>query len=219
MEITVEQWLAGKRDYQQGVRLYEKYGSNLVFLKVFKTVKNDYTIGKLADLLSELKGAPPVEQDDEPEQPVTSTQIQIKVIEDPEVIKITRDRAMNLYKECSHLHAQLPLLLTDAERLIAATKILDNMDEVERCWDFVDEYDETGIVPQWEEKEAEDFTKKDKADLIMDRNRHRTQRSKLKAKLQKGGTPDQMSRWGDDLVLCEKELEQINQLLEKPVEA
>lgn len=185
-------------------------GGNPVFVAVFKATQNDYTEGKLFDLLTDLI------QSRRPADPPKVIIQQHPVAEMPDVVRITYERGMTIYKECSHLHAQLKLLLTDEERLISALKILDNMDEVERCWKFHDEWKETGIVPVWDEDDQEqaDFTSMDKASLIMERQRHMVHRSKLKSKMEKGGKPEQISRWQSALVMCQGELDQINQLLE-----
>lgn len=204
MEITT--WLSGDRDYFDGVELFKQYGTSVTLLKLFQSGENSYTVNRLEQELKKLLPAPKI----------INVKIPInKPDGDPEVISVLRAKATKLYKTCSHLHAQLTQLQTDAERLTHSLTILDTMDEVERLWDVIDHYDKTGEILQWGEVQPQDNTGKTEGQLFVRRNALRTQKSKLKAKIEKGGDAEKISDWTDKMNAASIELDQVDQLIKK----
>ncbi len=59
--IAVNDWLNGNRNYEVGVSLYKRHGTNQVFKNLFASSQNPYTVTKLAELLQEINeaSAPP----------------------------------------------------------------------------------------------------------------------------------------------------------------
>lgn len=57
MTKSIFDWLNGKRDYDEGVRLFEKHGGSKVLLPLLQQGPNSFTIPKLAEALEDLRTA------------------------------------------------------------------------------------------------------------------------------------------------------------------
>lgn len=128
----IREWLEKGQEYAQGVALYESYGSSQVVLTVLQRGANDYTRQKLkAELLKLLevenvhvvatsakrveKSAKRVHVAPKVDSPLS------KADSSPEVH--AQRRAW--FAERNHLHPQLELVASDAERLAMSLRILE----------------------------------------------------------------------------------------------
>jgi hypothetical protein len=215
MEITIQQWINNpKRQYADGVLLYEKFGLNGVYKILFRSEETEYTSEKLFELLLEMV---PTKKESQPTNtfplPKIATPLNSPIKDIPEVVKNTYDRAIRLHKEAGQLHARLPLFLTNEERLAAALELLNNGDERHRCWEFYDHFMETGELLIINDIKKDDFTTKSRADLIMIKQRHMVQRSKLRKKIDACGDETKLTLWRDKLLVTEQELKEVEELL------
>lgn len=146
-EIT--KWLIGK-DYQEGVKLYEKYGTNKAYLKWYKVGKNSVSYKSLIDELKKLENV--IKTTPQPQKEVEIIQgkslfskpkIQEKELKSilpsdrddaPEDVKKMVARRKELYQQGNRLHAIASTTKDENERAIVAVKIVLTFDELEELW-------------------------------------------------------------------------------------
>lgn len=132
MVREIREWLEKGQDYAQGVALYETNGKSRVVLTVLQRGASEYTRQKLKAELLKLLGQEKVRVVDTSEKRVEkpATRVHVapqvasppqKVVSSPEVH--AQRRAW--FAERNHLHPQLELVATDAERLAMSLRILE----------------------------------------------------------------------------------------------
>ena len=132
---AVKSWLAGRRDYAIGVKLYGLYGKKLEVKEALKSPKNPFRQKLLENAMQELlEPAPP--------PPPAAT--------DDLVIRELKAKAIPLLKERDDLHAKLRLFRTVEERGRAAHRILDLDDEVDDIYDAIRYYEQHRKLPEAE---------------------------------------------------------------------
>jgi len=113
------------QDYGQGVALYERFGKSRVVLTALGRGASEFTRQKLKAELSKLLVQEKVRAVDTSPERVRETPKSVpiapKVDSSPEVHELRRA----WYAERNHLHPQLELVATDAERLAMGLRILE----------------------------------------------------------------------------------------------
>lgn len=139
MVKQIREWMVKGQDYAQGVALYETYGSSQVVLKTLRRGASDFTRQKLKQELEKLLAAgvtanvtvpvtaKPVRAVDTPAKRVHETPKRVhetakSVQQVPDEVHQQR-RAW--FAERNHLHPQLELVATNAERLAMSLRILE----------------------------------------------------------------------------------------------
>lgn len=123
----IREWLERGQDYAQGVALYETYGSSQVVLKALRYGATEFTRQKLKKELEKLVST------SEPAERLVDTSVK-RVPVPPKVAPAPAQEASSpevqaqrrtWFAERNHLHPQLELVATDAERLAMSLRILE----------------------------------------------------------------------------------------------
>lgn len=194
----LEQWLKNPVDVAQGLNLYSELGNNAVLFYALQIDPNTILVKRMLDELQAVLQADNGEQTE------------------PEVVKLAREQWRAKYKQCSHLHAQLRQLPTDANRLSHALQILQLMDEVEQLWDVVDNWEATGQLPEVAQPDepVRSFEGWDAVQLLKEKLLIASYISNQKKKISKGAKNwEQMLDWQQKLANKEQEYQNIKQLL------
>lgn len=149
-------WLSSERNWQAGVELYNKFGTNSVLKVMFK---NGYSAYREEQLIKEMKALQAkyssfrVEKN-EPEKVSVqkeAEQFLHSILRDgirpsdlpnaPEAVKEAVRKRRNLYAEFVRLHATLNKYTPKIVRLENALRILTIFDEIKPLWDFTNYYD------------------------------------------------------------------------------
>ena len=146
----IREWLEKGHDYAQGVALYETHGTSRVVLTALRFGETAFTRQKLkaelTKLLDEKKGTGPPEKGAKPpnrqravEQPATAPPrgkgtkpIPEKEPSSPAV----QEQRRAWFAERNHLHPQLELVATDAERLAMSLRILELADLISQSYEL-----------------------------------------------------------------------------------
>ena len=121
----IQEWLESGQDYAQGVALYEAHGRSAVLRSTLAFGETDFTRGKLVHALQQLvlcdghviAGAKKPAVVAAKADSLCDAHVTKPVAVDPQ----RRD----WFAERNHLHAQLGLVATDAERRVLALRILE----------------------------------------------------------------------------------------------
>jgi len=156
------QWKFDGCNYDDGVLLYEKYGSNQVYKKLFK-IRNSFSEQLLYDELKKIPDIP-----DKPVHPKKekkssgfakhskSVHPAINPATLPPELQIKNIRKGQLFKEAAFCFDRLDLLGTDEERFESAKIILSNYDEINNIWEEIDYFLKHGRTME------EDFERRNK---------------------------------------------------------
>ncbi len=168
MKEAIEKYLQNPINYQEGLTLYLKFGTNEALKKFFQMGESSLTKPKLIANLQELLiQSKPSSETSKAEKVVLIAAKKAKEIKNtspsdlpdaPEEIKVLVKRRISLYKERASLFAQLKLMVdnetkfNDEKRGIIANKILQIGVEIESLWKMTNYYDATKKIPQKPEK-------------------------------------------------------------------
>jgi hypothetical protein len=128
----IREWLEKGQEYAQGLALYESHGSSRVVLTALRRGASEFTRQKLKAELSKLLVQEKVRVVDIAPKRVRETPksvpVEPKVISSAEkVVSAPEVHAQRRawFAERNHLHPQLELVATDAERLAMSLRILE----------------------------------------------------------------------------------------------
>lgn len=145
----IREWLEKGQDYAQGVALYETHGKSRVVLTALRFGATEFTRQKLKAELTKLLGAENVRVVDTSVKRVQQTSKRVhegqnvdsspgnvdssskKVDSSPEL----QEQRRAWFAERNHLHPQLELVATDAERLTMSLRILELGDLISQSYD------------------------------------------------------------------------------------
>lgn len=187
MEIsTIQDWLQQGADYNAGVLLFEKFGSNETLLQLFRSGSTYFTRKKLhLELTTIYKQAiVPVAKIKESVQ--TPAPIRQKINPEllPVELKTEYNKLGDLIRNIGHLHGKLTAVITDKERYKISDEIIALVEQRRAIFLRIDNYIATGKdTLKVEEKHAlgeseelKKFRLKNELQLL------RSSRSKLKKK-------------------------------------
>lgn len=150
MQIEINAWLKGDRDYYAGVKLFEQYGSSKFMVNLLSSGPDSYNTPKLLSelqiLLSEAGEELPavaIKNSKEPEQlEIASAYIPDKNLEK----KLRIDSIIKqLWKEICHLHGQLGVL-PEGEKLYECARQIKLKDlKRQDLWDQLHYYQSNGV--------------------------------------------------------------------------
>jgi hypothetical protein len=142
----IREWLEKGQDYAQGVALYEKHGRSRVILSALRYGSSEFTRKKLKSELQKLVQVSPasVRVVDTSVKRVHETpkreHVHVPAAEVPDEVHQQR-RAW--FAERNHLHPQLELVTTTAERLAMSLRILELGDLISQSYQATDKTDNT----------------------------------------------------------------------------
>lgn len=146
---SISTWLNGPRNYEQGVKIYNEFGTSDAMKAVFGFGNTSFNRTKLAELLEELLPAP------EPAKPAIAVTHPLHII--PDTISLTSGKRSEetqlseqwkpLYKDAAFMHGQLSMATTDDDRKQLAFSILDNFEKMEGIWDQEEYLKQHGHLP------------------------------------------------------------------------
>ncbi len=197
--IEVNNWLNGNRNYDAGVRLYQKLGTNQVFKTLFAKSQNPYTERKLAECLQEinLATAPPdrlPEGDTNKRRPTALQAFEVKQEHTFEVVDLSMAPAAlqkldalrkQLYQQAATEKERLSAgYYRTAEERFAALKIIDDnfygFKGIQAIWQRIDYWKKHGqFIPFTATPAVQPITRDE---LIEKRNTLRTYVSRYRHK-------------------------------------
>jgi len=141
--MEISDWLSGKQDYNTGVELYKKYGTNNYLKELFAEGEDDYNREKLTEELQQLgRDVKPVYKFkrtlSDPEEDFSKL---------PEVVQNWIEAAKLLFKQNAHRQSMLCNLPGKQERGELAHKILAVDDELQELYWKIDFYKITKELP------------------------------------------------------------------------
>jgi hypothetical protein len=136
--IAISNWLRSEQNYSEGCVLFEQYGTNEPLKRLLKTGESPFTRIKLLEELSMLASKPSTASAGVPAQPEKPI---------PDTVKQLNEDRVNLFKQTARLHAQLPLLATNEERLQYALTIKQNFRLINQYWAQLRQFEQTGQLP------------------------------------------------------------------------
>lgn len=188
MEIsTIKDWLQQPSDYNAGVLLFEKYGSNKTLLALFKSGATFFTKKKLhLELTNIAKSNAAIISTSISSKEKIKTTVRVKIVPEllPAHLKIEYNKLGDLIRQIGHLHGKLTVIDSDKQRGEIAFKIIDLVEQRRSIYTRLDNYVATGKdLLKVEEKpviteseELKKFRLKNELQLL------RSSRSKLKKK-------------------------------------
>ena len=210
MNLSISQWLSGKRNYEQGVELFEKNKGSQVLVAMFRKRKNSFTIDKLATELEKLiarntdnefpntileesrqttfsdsseksPNVPPGEVSSNPEKGLDMP---------PEIQEFIVERK-KLYRSRDYMKSKL--IVSDEEtRRRYCLMIMQHTYRIDVLWKIVDHFKATGEVVDFSDKS---FFDKQQADLGKQITNARSNVSKHK----KRGNKEKQKQWEETL--------------------
>lgn len=136
----IREWLESGQDYAQGVALYESHGSSQVVLTTLRYGATEFNRQKLRKELVNIAEVvtPPVRTLQAPQaghQPGQGGQLVANQVAKPvPVDEAVREQRRAWFAERNHLHPQLELVATDAERLAMSLRILELGDLISQSY-------------------------------------------------------------------------------------
>lgn len=159
----INAWLTNGQDYQEGVGLYLKYGSNTFLQSLFKNGPTPYNTQKLVSELKSLAPPPateqaPITKEPTPKQPTNETTNQPN--NQPTWLPDAQYRYLKIKEEIKTKYKQLERnmwLLGQEKREtvlhLTAKQILTINDAIQDRYALIDYYDEHGFFPDKRKKE------------------------------------------------------------------
>jgi len=131
-------WLRSGQSYPEGCALFEKHGTNEPLKRLLKTGESPFTRSKLVEELTALVS-----------QPSSAAAVVTRQVDQPlpDAVKQLNEQRAKLFKETARLHAQLPLLATNEERLQHALVIKQNFRLINQYWAQLRQFEQTGQLP------------------------------------------------------------------------
>lgn len=204
----ITEWLNSSRDFKQGVKLYEKYGSSNVLKQTFANGANSYSKNRLAEELAKL------EHSSNEITTVNKLPVDVKL---PSDLKQLRKDTINKYKDVNHLHERLEDAETDEERLNLSLKILDDDDAVTAGYKAIDHFAETGeriTPPEERTRRGKDVKKMNDQELYMALKNIPTYLTKARNQLKKENLkPGRIEKYQQMIADYEADFKFINQKL------
>lgn len=137
----ISEWLSGKKDYDQGVELFQKHGKNAFLKKMFSKSCTTFNRTKLIGELQTINNT------------VRTTRFKISSDQEydalPEEIKKLKADSDFMFKEMRDLHSQLKHLNT-VDRSEASFRILELEYPWKKALDELDEYHNSKTIPKKE---------------------------------------------------------------------
>jgi hypothetical protein len=122
----IREWLEKGQDYAQGVDLYAKHGKSRVVLSALRHGASEFTRQKLKSELQKLLTAPAsVDVIDTSVKRVHETSKRVQVVPKVDSSPEMQAQRRAWFAERNHLHPQLELIATTAERLAMSLRILE----------------------------------------------------------------------------------------------
>jgi hypothetical protein len=154
---AIRLWLRVEQDYEEGVRLYGKYGADDFLKGMFASGETAYNCKLLRKELEALLGSEPVPMAAENDA-VTPSSLKKPLQDYPKAVQQLIAQAGNLFKQARKLHTELRInkrmlagmdeafwpYLTAEERRRNALNILKLFAENRRCWEEVNYYETHG---------------------------------------------------------------------------
>lgn len=150
--MTIAQWIQDpKRDYRQGVILFERFGGDASTLSLLKSGENSLTRSTLLEEMVELNASLTAKPSKStPPKPV-KINLPTKPDLHPDIAPYYQHKEV-YFKEMAALKQQLRLMPTDEDRLKACMRI-DELDlMIDECWYNIDYFNEHGHLPEKEEE-------------------------------------------------------------------
>lgn len=156
MNQEIVAWLESGRDYKEGVKLYDRFGSSPTQKRIFRVGGESkrnvsilaFELGKLAK--KSVKVVQPKTVEQKKRQVVSVIIPKVEQVgrrpNTPEVDKL-RKRVVDMLKVRGNMHAMLEFLPTDDERKESAFNILKMDGEVQEIYDRLAHYDKHGVLP------------------------------------------------------------------------
>ncbi|MNE23654.1 hypothetical protein D3C80_1169180 [compost metagenome] len=222
MNKSILSWLNSTRNYQQGLILLNQYSSDPVLKILLESGNSSYHQKRLSEALESInqsisetanpKAALIPSLEDFPKQ-------ETKSLSDkewdtmPEIIKDTMVKRNRLHSRSRHLFLSLRYLPTQEERITAGLQLLDDREEIQKCWARIDEYRKNGIVKQQEIKQEEkEIAELSISELIRLQHNLPTYICKAKTRLKKQKDGAQKAK---TLLLIETHERKLNQVNER----
>mgnify|MGYP005987459221 CR=1 FL=1 len=190
MITSINIWLKGSLDYEEGVRLYAQFGNNNTFKSIFARSKTKFNASLLLKELTKLN------KDD---KAIVVSKYSPKnsrkpISFYPKELELAYKRQNYLYKLMDNLHPQLEHLKGD-ELKQACAGIVNSGDEIKAIYKLLDYWETNNIVPssKYTHQEVQDLSV---VDLINRRNTLRTYISKNKKKPTKAL---QIKQWKEEI--------------------
>lgn len=152
MAVSIKHWLGGKRDYKEGVELFEKNGGSAVFLNVFKAACNSYTKEKLTKELQKLIApvvaapvveVPTIKATKEPTLSVTLQKSNTQAIY-PAALQLLVEERYKFYREIEYMKNQL--ISSDKEtRRVYCLRIVRQFQFIDKVWKAEQHFNATGV--------------------------------------------------------------------------
>jgi uncharacterized small protein (DUF1192 family) len=231
MNQQINAWLNSERNYQQGVALYERYGSSATQKRLLRkggeTKKNldilVYELGKLnasTVIIQPVRpiAKPLVVKEKKPPAILPRTNIpEGKRPNTPEADQV-KQMAIDKLKVQSNLQSTLHLLDTKEKRQDAADQIISLDKEIRDLYERLDHFNKHGVLPP--EKKTPELPVKDVSTMSVDelyrrRGTLQTYISRYKIKAGKAATEKAQKKNIDLLDRYSKELDAINKRLGK----
>lgn len=146
MNNEITNWLNTGKDYNRGIELYEKYGTEKALLCWYKMGKNSAALSSLIDELKKLENMAVIIQKQIETKPIPILSVQKKKVfnqvksirpsdqdDAPQEVLRLIQRRKELFGEVNRLHAILSET-DDLKRAIAAVKLITAWDEIESIW-------------------------------------------------------------------------------------
>lgn len=147
MAIAVIEWLNSGKDYEDGVKLYERIGSNHYLKKLFASGQTSISAEKLENELLKLT--------DKVDVKTANSKPKSKPAEEkPKYINDINNKWKSLYKAANDERYYFKERLKNGELSPSresrekALSILDKMESVRILWKNADEFEKTGIIPK-----------------------------------------------------------------------
>lgn len=129
--VLIDRYLKGDLDYNQGVSLYKKAGDNAALKKMFSSGEDDYSIKKLKQELQKiadkLKAAAATTSFKSFTESKLKGKVKVEIL--PTHLRELYHKRISLIRETALLHNRLPLYANDAERKVAADRIIELVEE------------------------------------------------------------------------------------------
>ncbi|MGY4385652.1 hypothetical protein ACVWYN_002698 [Pedobacter sp. UYP24] len=148
-------WLTNPdRQYDQGLLIYEQYGTNQVTLALLRSGSSSYHFSKLQKSLEELNlredlvPIPIVIGEYIPEDIVSPGKPVFDYKSAPDIIIDIRDNKNKSFAQARKLFEVIRVMDSKDHRLAAALELLDHMDHVQESWGAIDAWQNTGEIKQ-----------------------------------------------------------------------
>jgi len=143
----IQQWIDNGCDYQEGIKIYEEYNVNSVYLERFKQRENDFFRKKMKDDLIELLDKNSISQETQFDDKKIDLKTKPLEFYPVELHEVFHDR-ISTHLQARSLKLELNKLgFNEAE---AALPIIIKIDKLfqqnEKCWSILNHYEDTSQI-------------------------------------------------------------------------